>query len=220
AEDPAKGFVPSAGDLELLRWPAAAAGLRVDAGFEAGDTVSPLYDSLLGKIIAYGDSQDLAIDRLTSGLDELRVSGVATNAQWLARALERPDFRSGQVSTAFIERNGEALAVEPDLAAIAPFAAAAYAASLAPKGSVRSPWNLADGFRPGMSPAIRVRLRQGERAFDATVGVQDAKGSDLRVASVPLPAASAARASARVGGTAASKAAGGSSGNTTTAPES
>jgi acetyl/propionyl-CoA carboxylase alpha subunit len=184
AEDPAKGFVPSAGDLELLRWPTATGGLRVDAGFETGDTISTLYDSLLGKVIASGGSRELAIDRLTSGLDELRVSGVTTNAQWLARALERPDFRSGEVSTAFVERNAEALAVEPDVANVAPFAAAAYAASLAPKGSVRSPWTLADGFRPGLPPAIRVRLRQGDRALDATVGAQSPKGSDVRIAPV------------------------------------
>jgi 3-methylcrotonyl-CoA carboxylase alpha subunit len=205
AEDPSKGFVPSAGDLELLRWPTPRTGLRVDAGFETGDTVPTLYDSLLGKIIAFGDSRDLAIDRLTSGLDELRVSGVATNAQWLARALERPDFRSGNVSTAFVDRNGAALAVEPDPALVAPFAAAAYAASLAPKESVRSPWNLADGFRPGLQPAIRVRLRLAERSLDATVGAQSPGGTDVRVVaatvkaanggSPPRPSASAASSS-------------------------
>jgi 3-methylcrotonyl-CoA carboxylase alpha subunit len=189
AEDPAKGFVPSAGELELLRWPTAAAGLRVDAGFETGDTVSPLYDSLLGKIIAFADSREAAIDRLTAGLDQLRVSGVATNAQWLARALERPDFRSGQVSTAFVERNGEAIAVEPDATTLAPFAAAAYAASLAPAGRVSSPWALADGFRPGLPPAIRVRLRRDTQVLDATVGAQLAAASDVRVAAVPAPAA-------------------------------
>jgi 3-methylcrotonyl-CoA carboxylase alpha subunit len=181
AEDPAQGFVPSAGDLELLRWPEEKSGLRVDAGFETGDTVSPLYDSLLGKIIAYGDSRDAAIDRLTSGLDELRVSGVATNAQWLSRALLQPDFRSGEVSTAFVARNADALAVEPDAALLAPFAAAAYAASLAPKGHVKSPWDLADGFRAGLPHAIRVRLRHGDSFCDATVGAQSPRGTQVQV---------------------------------------
>ena len=181
AEDPAKGFVPSAGELELVQWPHAGNGVRVDAGFETGDTVSPLYDSLLGKVVAYGDSRELAIDRLVSALDELRVSGVATNTQWLARALLRPDFRSGNVSTAFVANNGDALAVEVDTALLAPFAAAAYAASLAPAGHVRSPWDLADGFRVNMPPAIRVRLRHGERPLDATVGVQSKSSADVRL---------------------------------------
>ena len=194
AEDPAKGFVPSAGDLELLKWPEETAGVRVDAGFETGDSVSPLYDSLLGKIIAHAETRAAAIDRLVGALDELRVSGVATNAQWLARALLRPDFRDGNVSTAFIARNADALAVEPNVAALAPFAAAAYAASLAPAGRVRSPWDLADGFRVSMPPAIRVRLRAGEgapdgapagqskRTLDATVGAQSANSAEVHLA--------------------------------------
>jgi 3-methylcrotonyl-CoA carboxylase alpha subunit len=180
AEDPAKGFVPSAGDLELLKWPEETAGVRVDAGFETGDTVPTLYDSLLGKVIAHAESREAAIDRLVSALDELRVSGVATNTQWLARALMRPDFRSGNVSTAFVARNGDALAKEPDPAVLAPFAAAAYAASLAPTGRVNSPWELADGFRVNMAPAIRVRLREGERSLDATVGVQSKTAADVQ----------------------------------------
>ena len=181
AEDPAKGFVPSAGDLELLKWPDETDGVRVDAGFETGDTVSPLYDSLLGKVVAHADTREAAIDRLVAALDELRVSGVATNTQWLARALLRPDFREGNVSTAFVARNGDALAIEPDVAALAPFAAAAYAASLAPASRVSSPWDLADGFRVNMAPAIRVRLR-AKTSMDATVGAQSADSAEVHVA--------------------------------------
>ena len=213
AEDPAKGFVPSAGDLELLKWPEETAGVRVDAGFESGDTVSPLYDSLLGKIIAHAETREAAIDRLVSALDELRVSGVATNAQWLARALLRPDFRDGNVSTAFIARNADALAAEPDVAALTPFAAAAYAASLAPVSRVSSPWDLADGFRVNMAPAIRVRLRapdgplasgaqsnggpdagtRSNRSLDATVGVQSANSAEVHVAAGRMGTAAAQR---------------------------
>jgi 3-methylcrotonyl-CoA carboxylase alpha subunit len=192
AEDPAKGFVPSAGELELLKWPEETDGVRVDAGFETGDTVSPLYDSLLGKVIARADTREAAIGRLVEALDELRVSGVATNAEWLARALLRPDFREGNVSTAFVARNGDALAVEPDRTSLAPFAAAAYAASLAPTGRVTSPWDLADGFRVNMPPAIRVRLRtngggatasqSNGRTLDATVGTQAANSAEVQVA--------------------------------------
>jgi 3-methylcrotonyl-CoA carboxylase alpha subunit len=181
AEDPAKGFVPSAGTFELLKWPSETDGVRVDAGFETGDTVPTLYDSLLGKVIAHADTREAAIGRLVEALDELRVSGVATNTQWLARALLRPDFMEGNVSTAFIARNGDALAVEPDVATLAPFAAAAYAASLAPQARVTSPWELADGFRVNMPPAIRVRLRAGERAIDATVGAQTANSAEVHL---------------------------------------
>lgn len=181
AEDPARGFVPSAGDLELLRWPAETSGLRVDAGFETGDTVSTLYDSLLGKIIAHADTREAAIDRLVSGLDELRVSGVATNAEWLSRALMQPEFRDAKMTTAFVARNADALAVQTDPATLVPFAAAAYAASLAPAGAVQSPWDLADGFRVSMPPAVAVRFRHDETRLNATVGSRSSKGTDVQV---------------------------------------
>ena len=181
AEDPAKGFVPSAGHIDLLRWPRESAGVRVDAGFGTGDTISPLYDSLIGKVIAHAGSREAAIDRLTSALDDLRVSGVATNGQWLSRALQNPEFREGEVSTAFVARNGDALAIEPDAARLAPFAAAAYAASLAPKGPAVSPWQLADGFRMSTPSVIRVRLRHGEDSADATVGTLGESGFDVQV---------------------------------------
>ena len=183
AEDPAKGFVPSAGELDLLHWPVEEPGLRVDAGFETGDAVTPLYDSLLGKIIAHAESREAAIDRLLGALDQLRVSGVVTNASWLARALDHPDFRRCGMSTAFVERHGDALSIAFDAARLAPYAAAAYAASLAPQEQPRSPWQLADGFRAGMPPAIRVRLRAGERAFDITVGGQENGSTEVRLGS-------------------------------------
>ena len=193
AEDPAKGFVPSAGDLELLRWPTSrrrparrcAASRRATPSRRS--TTRCWERSLRSAIPA-----TLAIDRLIERRSMSCASAVwpRTRSGWRARC-ERPDFRSGEVSTAFVDRNGEALALEPDVALLAPFAAAAYAASLAPSGRARSPWELADGFRPGLAPAIRVRLRQGERALDATVGAQLPSGSDVRIADAPAPAVKA-----------------------------
>src|SRR6185369_4413638 len=101
AEDPARDFVPSVGTLDLMWWPAEHDGLRVDSGFESGDAVPSVYDSLLGKIIARGPSRDAALDRLISGVEDVRVDGVATNASWLVRALRAPAFRNADVSTAF-----------------------------------------------------------------------------------------------------------------------
>jgi 3-methylcrotonyl-CoA carboxylase alpha subunit len=172
AEDPAQGFVPSAGHLDLLRWPEETQGkpsVRVDAGFETGDTVPALYDSLLGKIIAYADSREAAVDRLIDAVSEFRASGVATNASWLVRALGQSDFRAGDVSTAFVARHGESLAAPADPTIFAPFAAAAYGAWLAPTAPVQSPWDLADGFRMGLPASIPVPLHAGELKVDAAV---------------------------------------------------
>ena len=180
AEDPEQGFVPSAGDLELLRWPQEQDGLRVDAGFETGDSVSPLYDSLLGKIIAHGETREDAIDRLMSAVDELRVSGVATNAQWLSRALRHRAFRSGDVSTAFVGKYGDSLVAATDPMLLAPFAAAAYAASLVPAARSMSPWDLADGFRAGLPPVVGVRLLHAGAPLEATVGAQTQTAAEVR----------------------------------------
>ncbi len=56
----------------------------------------PLYDSLLGKIIAHGDLRDDALDSLIGAVEDVRVDGIATNASWLVRALREPDFRTGR----------------------------------------------------------------------------------------------------------------------------
>jgi len=103
AEDGARNFLPQSGDLVRLRWPHGAF-VRVDQGFEAGDRVTVHYDPLLGKIIAYGPSRELALQRLTGALDEARVHGVITNLPFLRALLRAPAVRAGAFDTDWIER--------------------------------------------------------------------------------------------------------------------
>ncbi|MGH8266787.1 MAG: acetyl-CoA carboxylase biotin carboxylase subunit, partial [Steroidobacteraceae bacterium] len=88
AEDPERGFLPSAGRLQLMQWPALDA-VRVDAGFASGDTVPDCYDSLLGKVIAWAPDRGRAAATLASALSQTYCAGVHTNERWLARILER-----------------------------------------------------------------------------------------------------------------------------------
>jgi 3-methylcrotonyl-CoA carboxylase alpha subunit len=169
AEDPALGFVPSAGNLALLRWPAEVDGVRIDRGFDTGDTVPSLYDSLLGKIIAHGETRDDALDTLIGAVEDVRVDGIATNASWLARALREPDFRSAQVSTAFIPNHAESLGAPVDPTPAAAYAAAAFMWKLAPKEAARSPWEQSDGFRIGQPAQVRIPLLVGERKLDPVI---------------------------------------------------
>jgi acetyl-CoA/propionyl-CoA carboxylase, biotin carboxylase, biotin carboxyl carrier protein len=115
AEDPARGFLPTPGAITALRWPGGP-GLRVDAGYERGDTVPPWYDDLLGKLVAWAPDRDRAIARMRAALDELAVEGVATTAPALARVLGHDDFREARHWTTWLE---EAL----DLGGLAPAAA-------------------------------------------------------------------------------------------------
>jgi 3-methylcrotonyl-CoA carboxylase alpha subunit len=170
AEDPTQGFVPSAGHLERLDWPADSARLRVDAGFETGDVVPTHYDSLLGKVIGRGGDRDAARRALADGLARLRVAGVATNREWLLAAVETPAFAAGGVTTRFVAEHGEALAAAPaateqDVA----LAAVAWLELHASDEPRVSPWAAIDAFRPGLAGRQTVRLAAGRRETDAVV---------------------------------------------------
>ncbi|HEU4898543.1 MAG TPA: biotin carboxylase N-terminal domain-containing protein [Actinomycetota bacterium] len=122
AEDPARGFLPTPGTITALRWPGGP-GLRVDAGYEAGDTVPAFYDDLLGKLVAWAPDRDRAIARMRAALGQLAVEGVATTAPALERVLGHDDFRRARHWTTWLS---EAV----DLGGLAPAAAPADEADL------------------------------------------------------------------------------------------
>jgi 3-methylcrotonyl-CoA carboxylase alpha subunit len=110
AEDPAHGYLPSVGRISHLRWPSAAANLRLDSGVDAGDDVSSFYDPLLGKVIGWGESRTEACDRLREALIDLEVAGVTTNRALLSSVLGDEEFRRGAVATDFLDVRRERLA--------------------------------------------------------------------------------------------------------------
>jgi 3-methylcrotonyl-CoA carboxylase alpha subunit len=114
AEDPAKDYLPSVGQITLLRWPESVPGLRLDTGVESGDEVSTYYDPMLGKIIAWGESRATAIELLHRALSEVEIAGVATNRALLASVLADEEFRRGAVGTDFLTvRRAKLLFGEP-----------------------------------------------------------------------------------------------------------
>ncbi|WP_304177353.1 acetyl/propionyl/methylcrotonyl-CoA carboxylase subunit alpha, partial [Phenylobacterium aquaticum] len=92
AENPAGGFLPSIGVLEHFRMPE---GIRVDSAVEEGDAVSPHYDPMIAKLIAHAPTREGASDRLAQACAEVEVWPVKTNAGFLARCLDHPDFIAG-----------------------------------------------------------------------------------------------------------------------------
>ncbi len=104
-EDPERGFVPHPGTVAVWE-PPAGEGIRVDSHCEPGYVVSPYYDSLLAKIVAYGPDRDTALDRMVDALDDLKVEGVPTTRAFCRAVLDHPDFRAGDVTTDWIAVRG------------------------------------------------------------------------------------------------------------------
>jgi len=103
AEDPDKGFLPSIGKVANIRLPGGP-WVRVDSGLYRGYEVTPYYDSLLAKVIAWGADRAQAIARMERALAELHVGGVKTTAPLALRVLRDPSFRAGDFDTHFLEK--------------------------------------------------------------------------------------------------------------------
>ena len=151
AENPAKNFMPSVGNIRTWRLPAEGNGLRIDAGYREGDTVSPYYDAMLTKTIAWGPDRASAIDRLNGGLVATDVRGIVTNIPFLSALVTHPAVRANQIDTSFIERELSAL-TPPQPAATPLDLAAAIAAVLADeaaRANANSPWTAAGWIQVG-----------------------------------------------------------------------
>jgi acetyl-CoA carboxylase, biotin carboxylase subunit len=112
AEDPARGFQPSPGRIEVFH-PPGGPGVRLDTHVYAGYTVPPYYDSLLAKLIVQGRDRDEAIRRMHMALESFIIEGVTTTAPFLARVMMNKTFRAGLVDTKFLERELPAILKEP-----------------------------------------------------------------------------------------------------------
>ncbi|MEH0111361.1 biotin carboxylase N-terminal domain-containing protein [Tersicoccus sp. MR15.9] len=108
AEDPAAGFLPTAGTVVALAEPAGP-GVRVDSSLLPGTVVGTDYDPMLAKIIAHGADRGQALDRLAGALADTVVLGVGTNVDALQALIAHPDVRAGHLDTGLIDRSLEEL---------------------------------------------------------------------------------------------------------------
>jgi 3-methylcrotonyl-CoA carboxylase alpha subunit len=185
AENPDKNFMPSVGTIRSWRMPDPSHGVRIDAGYREADVVSPYYDAMLAKLIAWAPTRDAAIDRLNRALEEADVRGVVTNIPFLSALVGHPDVRTNAIDTGFIERELKRLTPGPkpphDLELGAAVAAILREEKNASQADRNSPWR-ADGwmpvgrrqrtfsFRHGQGGEQKVSLRYGRGHATLVIG--------------------------------------------------
>ncbi|MEC9485083.1 MAG: acetyl-CoA carboxylase biotin carboxylase subunit [Candidatus Izemoplasma sp.] len=103
AEDPNHNFRPSPGTVELLHVPNGF-GVRFDSFLYTGYTVSPYYDSLVGKLIVHDHSREAALMKMRNALDELIIEGFAYNRSFCRQIISHKQFRRGDFDTSFIAK--------------------------------------------------------------------------------------------------------------------
>lgn len=185
AENPQKNFMPSVGNIRTWRTPPEGDGLRVDAGYRGGDAVSPYYDAMLAKVIAWAPTRDVAIDKLNRALEETDVRGIVTNIPFLSALVTHPKVRSNHIDTGFIERELKNL-TETSLQASDLELCAAVVAILVDeekdsRGEAQSPWQTFGwqpvgrrqrifSFRQGQGTEHKVTLHYGNGLPTLSVG--------------------------------------------------
>ena len=101
AEDPEQNFLPQSGTVHLMELPGLP-GIRLDSGIESGSQVSVYYDSMLAKLIAWGENRSEALNRLSLALESLCILGIRHNGPFLRTLIDHPAFRAGEVHTGFL----------------------------------------------------------------------------------------------------------------------
>ncbi|MTV24330.1 biotin/lipoyl-binding protein [Nitriliruptoraceae bacterium ZYF776] len=187
AEDPANGYLPATGTLHAFA-PAGGPGIRWDAGVAEGDVVSPHYDPMLAKVVAYAATRTEAAARLARTLDETVLLGSTTNRDLLVTILRARPFLDGATTTSYLDvhhPDDAARASSPDTTAVHAALVAAGVAELAatevPTGlpKVRAGFTNTDAFSPEMAYDVdgagtwRVTIRTHRDGTSAATLVPD-----------------------------------------------
>jgi 3-methylcrotonyl-CoA carboxylase alpha subunit len=172
AENPSTGFLPSTGRLMHVSLPG---GIRIDAGVEQGDEVTPFYDPMIAKLIAHAPTRDAAAIRLAHACAGVEIWPVQTNAAFLARTAADADFIAARIDTGFIARKAGTLVPSPEPSVRVLEAAAR--ALLPPPSS--DPWVSLAGFRLGAEPCAAMFVRVGNANYRTDVSPDAAHATTI-----------------------------------------
>ncbi|MBB4098129.1 acetyl/propionyl/methylcrotonyl-CoA carboxylase subunit alpha [Sphingomonas kyeonggiensis] len=180
AEDPTKGFLPSIGRLDDFLLPHA---IRIETGVVQGGEVSSFYDPMIAKLVTHGLDRDEARSRLAEACKSVRVRPIKTNAEFMAHALEDPDFVAGTIDTGLIERKLDSLVERetPDAKLLSAGALLLLAHSGKPiaeqpilsssggrewVATASTRWNPLFGFRLNAAPQHKVRFAVDDEVLE------------------------------------------------------
>jgi 3-methylcrotonyl-CoA carboxylase alpha subunit len=178
AEDPARDFMPATGRLVHLCTPLPSASVRIDAGVEQGDEITPYYDPMIAKLIAWGETREVARERLALALREFQLVGPGNNIAFLSRLIATPAFVGADLDTTLIEREHARLfastpAVPDEALAIAALQIIEHDRQAARLGPGAAVWRSSDSWRLNAPAERRLHFR--------ALGQGPAVGSDRAV---------------------------------------
>ena len=205
AENPEAGFLPATGTLQVLRWPEHVAfersesRPRVDSGVREGDAISPYYDSMIAKLIVWGEDRQQALARLDAALAQTHILGLHTNVAFLRRAVQSTAFSQADLDTALIERERGVLFAPSGLSL--PLAVAALALHELQQEAATDPtdpWGHRDGWRLHGQAIRPLSYTEGEQTVEALLR-QSPSGLVLEIDGQAWPLAGRCRSAQQPG---------------------
>jgi 3-methylcrotonyl-CoA carboxylase alpha subunit len=190
AENPDQQFLPATGTLKVLRAPSAQhferGEVRIDSGVREGDAITPFYDSMVAKLIVWGEDRQQALRRLDAALADLHIVGLHTNVAFLRRILHTERFAQAHLDTGLIEHEHAALFQAPGVPARLALAAAIAArqglsakATPAPAWPA-DPWSRRDAWRLHGTVTQRESWQHREESWTVEVTRADAHRLQIR----------------------------------------
>lgn len=190
AENPENNFAPSAGEIQFLHMPAEEQGsVRVDTGIRQGDSISPFYDPMIAKVIAWGESREKAIATLSDALCETAIVGPSSNVGFVVRILNDADFIDAKLGTRYIEQHQHLFTANVSNEKRCTLAALSnithYAQQLKQRArhsnDLNSPWFASDGWR-AFDQHFAIHFWHDNLHYSVDIKPQDhGYGYDIRV---------------------------------------
>ncbi len=179
AENPARDFLPAAGVLRHVRFPAETVHVRIETGVRAGDAIGIDYDPLIAKLIVWDEDRASALRRLCRALAEVQIVGPVTNVAFLSALAGHPAFAAGEIDTGFIAHHRHDLIAEPGPVPPRHLALACLDILLRRDDEAReqarqsadphSPWHRTDGWRLNDDNHHFLAFRDGEAPVEVIV---------------------------------------------------